>query len=110
MASASLVEKKPDANQTENSEMETEAPIQEAAMETNGTQEQQTNGTESKNEEVREDSKEDQQKQSWTQRVGSWFTGVRARVHCAPSDVCWKLKITPSHYFVNQFPSPVLVT
>ncbi|KAM3968069.1 heat shock protein 70Cb isoform 1-T1 [Aphomia sociella] len=80
VASASLVEKKQDASQTENIEMENANEntqnSQEAPMETNGSpQEQQQNGPESQ--EVREDEMkgEPQQKQSWTQRVGQWFSG-----------------------------------
>lgn len=89
VASASLVEKKQDANsQNENIEMDNAAENaqnnQEAPMETNGGgQEQQQNGPD--NQEVREDEMkgEPQQKQSWTQRVGQWFTGVRVGNACA---------------------------
>ncbi|XP_052738179.1 97 kDa heat shock protein [Bicyclus anynana] len=79
VASASLVEKKQqDTSQNESVEMENSNEAQanqEAPMETNGgSQEQQQNGPE--NQEVREDdTKEAQQKQSWTQRVGQWFSG-----------------------------------
>lgn len=80
VASASLVEKKQDSSQTENVEMENtndNAQNNQDAMETNGSsQEQQQNGPD--NQEVREDDMkgEPQQKQSWTQRVGQWFSGV----------------------------------
>ncbi|KAM3968070.1 heat shock protein 70Cb isoform 2-T2 [Aphomia sociella] len=84
VASASLVEKKQDASQTENIEMENANEntqnSQEAPMETNGSpQEQQQNGPESQ--EVREDEMkgEPQQKQSWTQRVGQWFSGDKSK-------------------------------
>ncbi|KAL4703379.1 hypothetical protein ACJJTC_011168 [Scirpophaga incertulas] len=78
VASASLVEKKQDAAQHDNVEMEnsneTANNSQEAPMETNGGSEHQ-NGPD--NQEVREDEMkgEPEQKQSWTQRVGQWFTG-----------------------------------
>lgn len=84
VASASLVEKKADA-QSDSIEMENSAENvsnnsnnQEAPMETNGAAPEQPNGPE--NQEVREDGMagEPQQRQSWTQRVGSWFSGVRA--------------------------------
>lgn len=80
VASASLVEKKQDSSQAENVEMENtndNAQNNQDAMETNGSsQEQQQNGPD--NQEVREDDMkgEPQQKQSWTQRVGQWFSGV----------------------------------
>lgn len=80
VASASLVEKKQDAAQNDNVEMENSNEnvnnSQEAPMETNGSQEQPQNGPD--NQEVREDEMkgEPQQKQSWTQRVGQWFSGV----------------------------------
>lgn len=84
VASASLVEKKQDSSQNENVEMENSNDnaqgSQDAPMETNGgtqeQQQQQQNGPE--NQEVREDEMKDepQQKQSWTQRVGQWFSGV----------------------------------
>ncbi|XP_045459661.1 97 kDa heat shock protein [Melitaea cinxia] len=83
VASASLVEKKQDSSQNENVEMENSNDntqgSQDAPMETNGgtqeQQQQQQNGPE--NQEVREDEMKDepQQKQSWTQRVGQWFSG-----------------------------------
>ncbi|XP_014355991.2 97 kDa heat shock protein isoform X1 [Papilio machaon] len=80
VASASLVEKKPDSSQTDNVDMENvnekENRDQEAPMDTNGaSQEQQQNGPD--NQEVREDNMkgEPQEKQSWTQRVGQWFSG-----------------------------------
>ncbi|XP_013185650.1 97 kDa heat shock protein isoform X1 [Amyelois transitella] len=80
VASASLVEKKQDNAQNENIEMEnSENTPQEAPMETNGgSQESQQNGPE--NQEVRQDDTGDepQQKQSWTQRVGQWFSGENA--------------------------------
>ncbi|CAG4940610.1 unnamed protein product [Colias eurytheme] len=81
VASASLVEKKQDAQQSDNVEMENSnenvqnnQTAQETPMDTNGSQEQQ-NGPD--NQEVREDEMkgEPQQKQSWTQRVGQWFSG-----------------------------------
>ncbi|XP_050671561.1 heat shock 70 kDa protein 4L isoform X1 [Leptidea sinapis] len=80
VASASLVEKKQEVGQSEGVEMENaneNAPnqkCQEQPMDTNGTQEQQ-NGPE--NQEVREDEMkgEPEEKQSWTQRVGQWFSG-----------------------------------
>lgn len=76
VASASLVEKKQDSSQNENVEMEnSNEASQDAPMDTNG-QEQQ-NGPENQNQEVREDDMQgEQQKQSWTQRVGQWFSGV----------------------------------
>ncbi|XP_059060124.1 97 kDa heat shock protein isoform X2 [Achroia grisella] len=84
VASASLVEKKQDASQPENIEMENANENaqnnQEAPMETNGSpQEQQQNGPESQ--EVREDEMkgEPQQKQSWTQKVGQWFSGDKSK-------------------------------
>lgn len=86
VASASLVEKKQDATQNESAEMENSNEnvnsSQEAPMESNGGQEQQQNGPD--NQEVREDEMkgEPQQKQSWTQRVGQWFTGVRVGSAC----------------------------
>ncbi|XP_047522374.1 heat shock 70 kDa protein 4L isoform X1 [Pieris napi] len=67
VASASLVEKKPDAQENvemENSNENVQASGQELPMDTN--QEKQENGQE----EVREE-----QKQSWTQRVGQWLIG-----------------------------------
>lgn len=86
VASASLVEKKQDATQNDSVEMENSNENvnsgQEAPMETNGSQDQQQNGPD--NQEVREDEMkgEPQQKQSWTQRVGQWFTGVRVGSAC----------------------------
>ncbi|XP_053599768.1 97 kDa heat shock protein isoform X2 [Plodia interpunctella] len=80
VASASLVEKKQESAQNENIEMEnSENPTQEAPMETNGSQDSQQNGPE--NQEVREDEvgAEPQQKQSWTQRVGQWFSGDKSK-------------------------------
>ncbi|GBP59517.1 97 kDa heat shock protein [Eumeta japonica] len=77
VASASLVEKKQDSNQDENNEMEgsneNNQNTQESPMETNGA-DRQPNGPD--NQEVREDDlkEEPQQKQSWTQRVGQWFS------------------------------------
>ncbi|XP_045492631.1 97 kDa heat shock protein isoform X1 [Colias croceus] len=85
VASASLVEKKQDAQQSDNVEMENSnenvqnnQTAQETPMDTNGSQEQQ-NGPE--NQEVREDEMkgEPQQKQSWTQRVGQWFSGDKSK-------------------------------
>ncbi|XP_073964045.1 heat shock protein 70Cb isoform X2 [Choristoneura fumiferana] len=85
VASASLVEKKADA-QSDSVEMENSAENvsnnsnnQEAPMETNGAAPEQPNGPE--NQEVREDDMagEPQQKQSWTQRVGSWFSGDKSK-------------------------------
>lgn len=80
VASASLVEKKQDAAQNDSIEMDNaneNQNNQEAPMETNGASQEQQNGPE--NQEVREDEMqgEPQQKQSWTQRVGQWFSGVR---------------------------------
>lgn len=97
VASASLVEKKQDVSQNENIEMENSNENvqnnQEAPMETNGgSQEQQQNGPE--NQEVREDEmKGEPQKQSWTQRVGQWFSGVRFGSACGECsrDVCCQL-------------------
>lgn len=89
VASASLVEKKQDSSQNDNVDLENvnegNQNNQEAPMDTNGAQEQQQNGPD--NQEVREDEMkgEPQQKQSWTQRVGQWFSGVcfgRAFVEC----------------------------
>ncbi|XP_026764981.1 97 kDa heat shock protein isoform X2 [Galleria mellonella] len=84
VASASLVEKKQDASQTESIEMENANENaqnnQDAPMETNGSpQEQQQNGPETQ--EVREDEMkgEPQQKQSWTQKVGQWFSGDKSK-------------------------------
>lgn len=97
IASASLVEKKQDASQSENIEMENvnenAQGSQETPMETNGSSQDQQNGPE--NQEVREDEMkgEPQQKQSWTQRVGQWISGVRvgsAFVECN-CDVCCDL-------------------
>ncbi|XP_050671562.1 heat shock 70 kDa protein 4L isoform X2 [Leptidea sinapis] len=84
VASASLVEKKQEVGQSEGVEMENaneNAPnqkCQEQPMDTNGTQEQQ-NGPE--NQEVREDEMkgEPEEKQSWTQRVGQWFSGDKSK-------------------------------
>lgn len=82
VASASLVEKKQDTSQNENIEMENSnenAQNQDTPMETNGgnQDQQQQNGPEN-NQEVRDEEMkgEPQQKQSWTQRVGQWFSGV----------------------------------
>lgn len=82
VASASLVEKKQDTTQNENIEMENSnenAQNQDTPMETNGgnQDQQQQNGPEN-NQEVRDEEMkgEPQQKQSWTQRVGQWFSGV----------------------------------
>ncbi|KOB75531.1 Uncharacterized protein OBRU01_07242 [Operophtera brumata] len=77
VASASLVEKKTDGSQSENVEMENSNEsqgAQETPMETNGASQEQ-NGPE--NQEVRDDDMkgEQLQRQSWTQRVGQWFTG-----------------------------------
>ncbi|XP_075972848.1 heat shock protein 70Cb isoform X2 [Anticarsia gemmatalis] len=82
IASASLVEKKQDAAQNENIEMENaneNAQGQDAAMDTNGASQDQQNGPE--NQEVRDDEMkgEPQQKQSWTQKVGSWFSGDKTK-------------------------------
>lgn len=93
VASASLVEKKPDGSQVENVEMENsnenQVP-QEASMETNGASQEQPIGPE--NQEVRDDNMngEPQQRQSWTQRVGQLFFGVRVpSASVQPScDVC----------------------
>lgn len=92
VASASLVEKKQDAAQAENIEMENandNPQGQESAMDTNGASQDQQNGPE--NQEVRDDEMkgEPQQKQSWTQKVGQWFSGVRVGSACVqPSVVC----------------------
>lgn len=89
VASASLVEKKQDAAQNDNVDMENTAENsqgQDAAMDTNGAaQDQQQNGPE--NQEVRDDEMkgEPQQKQSWTQKVGQWFSGVRVGSACVQS-------------------------
>ncbi|CAG9791940.1 unnamed protein product [Diatraea saccharalis] len=83
VASASLVEKKQDASQNDNVEIENSNETvnsQEAPMDANGaSQEQQQNGPD--NQEVREDEMkgEPQQKQSWTQRVGQWFSGDKSK-------------------------------
>nr|UPH95343.1 heat shock protein A4 isoform 2 [Mythimna separata] len=83
VASASLVEKKQDAAQNDNVDMENtneNAQGQDAAMDTNGAaQDQQQNGPE--NQEVRDDEMkgEPQQKQSWTQKVGQWFSGDKSK-------------------------------
>ncbi|XP_038213734.1 97 kDa heat shock protein isoform X1 [Zerene cesonia] len=86
VASASLVEKKQDAQQSDNVEMENSNEnvqnnqnVQETPMDTNASQEQQQNGPD--NQEVREDEMkgEPQQKQSWTQRVGQWFSGDKSK-------------------------------
>ncbi|XP_021184661.2 97 kDa heat shock protein isoform X2 [Helicoverpa armigera] len=83
VASASLVEKKQDAAQNDNIEMENaneNSQGQDAAMDTNGAaQDQQQNGPE--NQEVRDDEMkgEPQQKQSWTQKVGQWFSGDKSK-------------------------------
>ncbi|XP_026331704.1 97 kDa heat shock protein-like isoform X2 [Hyposmocoma kahamanoa] len=84
VASASLVEKKQDNSTNETIEMENanEVNNQEAPMDTNGVnqdQQNQQNGPE--NQEVREDDMkgEPQQKQSWTQRVGQWFSGDKSK-------------------------------
>lgn len=88
VASASLVEKKADAAnesvEMENSNDNVQNNQQEAPMETNGSQESQPNGSESQSTEVRDDdvSEEPQQKQSWTQKVGQWFSGVRVDSAC----------------------------
>lgn len=84
VASASLVEKKADS-QNENIEMENSNENnqgQDQPMETNGGSQEQQNGPE--NQEVRDDDMkgEPQQKQSWTQRVGQWFAGVRVGSAC----------------------------
>lgn len=91
VASASLVEKKQDAAQNDNVDMENtneNSQGQDAAMDTNGAaQDQQQNGPE--NQEVRDDEMkgEPQQKQSWTQKVGQWFSGVRVGSACVQSRV-----------------------
>lgn len=90
VASASLVEKKQDA-QNESIEMENandNAQGQDAAMDTNGSSQDQQNGPE--NQEVRDDEMkgEPQQKQSWTQKVGSWFSGVRVGSACVQLPCC----------------------
>ena len=91
VASASLVEKKQDAAQNDNIEMENtteNSQGQDAAMDTNGAaQDQQQNGPD--NQEVRDDEMkgEPQQKQSWTQKVGQWFSGVRVGSACVQSRV-----------------------
>ncbi|XP_026747085.1 97 kDa heat shock protein isoform X2 [Trichoplusia ni] len=82
VASASLVEKKQDAAQAENIEMENandNPQGQESAMDTNGASQDQQNGPE--NQEVRDDEMkgEPQQKQSWTQKVGQWFSGDKSK-------------------------------
>lgn len=84
VASASLVEKKQDGSQSENVEMENSnenQSVQETPMETNGASQEQ-NGPE--NQEVRDDDMKGEplQRQSWTQRVGQWFTGVRVPSAC----------------------------
>lgn len=85
------MEKKQDAAQNENIEMENSnenSQGQDAAMDTNGaSQDQQQNGPE--NQEVRDDEMkgEPQQKQSWTQKVGQWFSGVRVGSACGQSRV-----------------------
>lgn len=90
VASASLVEKKQDGSQSENIEMENgteSAQSQEATMDTSGgsqeQQQQQQNGPEAQ--EVRDEvmKGEPQQKQSWTQKVGQWFSGVRVGIACS---------------------------
>ncbi|XP_028037560.1 97 kDa heat shock protein isoform X2 [Bombyx mandarina] len=85
VASASLVEKKQDTSQNENIEMENSsenAQNQDTPMETNGgnQDQQQQNGPEN-NQEVRDEEMkgEPQQKQSWTQRVGQWFSGDKSK-------------------------------
>lgn len=80
VASASLVEKRQDSSQNENVEMEnSNEASQDAPMDTNG---QEQNGPD--NQEVRgDDMQGDQQRQSWTQRVGQWFSGV-----CVGSALC----------------------
>nr|XP_032512201.1 heat shock 70 kDa protein 4 isoform X1 [Danaus plexippus plexippus] len=80
VASASLLEKKQDSAQNENVEMENaneNAQAQEAPMETNGSGQEQ-NGLD--NQEVREGGGEgEQHRQSWTQRVGQWFSGDKSK-------------------------------
>lgn len=93
VASASLVEKKQDNSTNESIEMENanEVSNQEAPMDTNGVnQDQQTQQNGPENQEVREDDMkgEPQQKQSWTQRVGQWFSGVRVGSACVDSSCC----------------------
>ncbi|XP_013175136.1 PREDICTED: 97 kDa heat shock protein isoform X1 [Papilio xuthus] len=82
VASASLVEKKQDSSQTDNVDMENvneKESNQEAPMDTNGASQEQQNGPD--NQEVREDDMkgEPQEKQSWTQRVGQWFSGDKSK-------------------------------
>lgn len=103
VASASLVEKKQDNSTNESIEMENanEVNNQEAPMDTNGVnqdQQNQQNGPE--NQEVREDDMkgEPQQKQSWTQRVGQWFSGVRVGSACVDRSCC--LLPVPLHSFL----------
>lgn len=105
VASASLVEKKQDNSTNETIEMENanEVNNQEAPMDTNGVnqdQQNQQNGPE--NQEVREDDMkgEPQQKQSWTQRVGQWFSGVRVGSACVDRSCC--LLPVPS-FIVSKF-------
>lgn len=92
VASASLVEKKQDNSNIENIEMENaNEASQEAPMDTNGVnQEQQGQQNGPDNQEVREDDMrgEPQQKQSWTQRVGQWFSGVRVGSACVDRSCC----------------------
>lgn len=83
--SASLVEKKQDGSQNENVEMENSNEnqgAQETPMETNGASQEQPNGPE--NQEVRDDDMkgEPHHRQSWSQRLGQWFTGVRVSSAC----------------------------
>lgn len=87
VASASLVEKKQDAAQSENVEMENS---NEASQDAPADGAQEANGPDCQ--EVRDDDMHaEQQRQSWTQRVGHWFSGVcvgsvvRRGVCCAPS-------------------------
>ncbi|XP_030032471.1 97 kDa heat shock protein isoform X2 [Manduca sexta] len=83
VASASLVEKKQDAAQNESIEMENandNAQNQDAPMDTSGSaQDQQQNGPDSQEVRDEEMKGEPQQKQSWTQRVGQWFSGDKSK-------------------------------
>lgn len=82
VASASLVEKKPDANQTDTMEVEngSETQASQESVDANNGEQEQQNGQEGN--EVRRDDADGapEQKQSWTQRVGQWFTSVRVSV------------------------------
>lgn len=103
VASASLVEKKQDA-QNESIEMENTTDNgqgQDAAMDTNGANVDQQNGPE--NQEVRDDEMkgEPQQKQSWTQKVGSWFSGVRVGRACVHIPCCLLPAVILTSWFLK---------